>query len=58
MAESTISRASLPDIERLPDTVLTDLARLGIEVAKHFGRPQDIEWAYAEGGCGCCRRVR
>jgi pyruvate,water dikinase len=37
------------DIERLPDTVLTDLARLGIEVAKHFGRPQDIEWAYAEG---------
>ena len=39
-----------PDrIERLPDTVLADLARLGIEVAKHFGRPQDIEWAYAEG---------
>ena len=37
------------DIERLPDTVLTDLARLGLEVAKHFGRPQDIEWAYAEG---------
>ena len=39
----------LADIERLPDTVLTDLARLGIEVAKHFGRPQDIEWGYAEG---------
>ena len=39
-----------PDrIERLPDTVLADLARLGIEVAKHFGRPQDIEWAYAAG---------
>ena len=37
------------DIEQLPDTVLADLARLGIEVAKHFGRPQDIEWAYAEG---------
>ena len=37
------------DIERLPDTVLTDLARLGIEVAKHFGRPQDIEWGYADG---------
>jgi phosphohistidine swiveling domain-containing protein len=35
--------------ERLPDAVLTDLARLGIEVATHFGRPQDIEWAYADG---------
>jgi pyruvate,water dikinase len=34
---------------RLPDTVLTDLAGLGAEVAKHFGRPQDIEWGYADG---------
>jgi rifampicin phosphotransferase len=38
-----------PDrIERLPDPVLADLARLGIEVAQYFRRPQDIEWAYAE----------
>jgi rifampicin phosphotransferase len=45
-----IHQAGQPDhTERLPDTVLADLARLGIEVAKHFGRPQDIEWAYAEG---------
>jgi rifampicin phosphotransferase len=35
--------------EGLPEAVLADLARLGIEVAKHFGRPQDIEWAYAAG---------
>jgi rifampicin phosphotransferase len=42
--------AGQPDhTERLPDTVLTDLARLGAEVAKCFGRPQDIEWAYADG---------
>jgi phosphohistidine swiveling domain-containing protein len=33
---------------RLPDRVLAELARLGHAVAKHFGRPQDIEWAYAE----------
>jgi rifampicin phosphotransferase len=33
---------------RLPDRVLAELARLGDAVAKHFGRPQDIEWAYAE----------
>jgi rifampicin phosphotransferase len=31
----------------LPDPVLIDLARLGRSVADHFGRPQDIEWAYA-----------
>jgi rifampicin phosphotransferase len=43
-------QAGQPDqAERLPDDVLGDLARLGIEVAKLFGRPQDIEWAYAEG---------
>jgi pyruvate,water dikinase len=33
---------------RLPDRVLTELARLGLAVAAHFGRPQDIEWAYAQ----------
>ena len=43
-------QAGQPDhTERLPDTALADLARLGIEVAEHFERPQDIEWAYAEG---------
>lgn len=35
--------------QRLPDSVLAELARLGHAVANHFGRPQDIEWAYAEG---------
>jgi rifampicin phosphotransferase len=33
----------------LPDRVLRALARLGGDVARHFGRPQDIEWAYAQG---------
>ena len=32
-----------------PDTVLTELALLGRAVAAHFGRPQDVEWAYAGG---------
>lgn len=35
--------------EPLPDAVLVELSRLGAVVARHFGRPQDIEWAYAEG---------
>ncbi|UBU15754.1 PEP/pyruvate-binding domain-containing protein [Nonomuraea gerenzanensis] len=42
----------LPDVggaERLPDEVVAELGRLGREVAAQFGRPQDIEWAYAQG---------
>ncbi|GAA3805665.1 hypothetical protein GCM10022226_27160 [Sphaerisporangium flaviroseum] len=33
----------------LPGEVLEELARLGASAARHFGRPQDIEWAYADG---------
>ncbi|TMR20903.1 phosphoenolpyruvate synthase [Nonomuraea turkmeniaca] len=35
--------------ERLPDAVVEELAELGRRVAGHFGRPQDIEWAWAGG---------
>ncbi|MFI6709330.1 PEP/pyruvate-binding domain-containing protein [Nonomuraea sp. NPDC050478] len=35
--------------ERLPGGVLRELAGLGTAVARHFGRPQDIEWTYAGG---------
>ncbi len=39
-----------PDsVDRLSDRVLMELSALGTALAKHFGRPQDIEWAYAEG---------
>jgi phosphohistidine swiveling domain-containing protein len=34
--------------QRLPESALTELANLGTTVARHFGRPQDIEWAYAD----------
>ena len=33
----------------LPDAVLLQLARMGASIARHFGRPQDIEWAWADG---------
>jgi phosphohistidine swiveling domain-containing protein len=36
-----------PEPATLPDEVLTELAALARKVADHFGRPQDIEWAYA-----------
>ncbi|MBB4932685.1 pyruvate,water dikinase [Lipingzhangella halophila] len=35
--------------EQLPAGVLTELARLGTAVSEHFGRPQDMEWALADG---------
>jgi len=38
-----------PGADTLPDPVLRQLAVLGRSVATHFGRPQDIEWAYADG---------
>lgn len=34
--------------EELPTSVLRELAGLGGQIADHFGRPQDIEWAYAD----------
>ncbi|GAA1785448.1 PEP/pyruvate-binding domain-containing protein [Streptomonospora arabica] len=33
----------------LPQEALTELAALGASVAGFFGRPQDTEWAYADG---------
>ncbi|ASU86176.1 phosphoenolpyruvate synthase [Nocardiopsis gilva YIM 90087] len=38
-----------PDKPQLPAPVLRELASLGTRVAAHFGRPQDMEWAYADG---------
>lgn len=37
------------DTARLPDAIALELAALGRSVAGHFGRPQDLEWAYAAG---------
>ncbi len=45
----THSSEARPGPATLPDTVLTELALLGRSVTAHFGRPQDIEWAYAGG---------
>ncbi|HZA30969.1 MAG TPA: PEP/pyruvate-binding domain-containing protein [Propionibacteriaceae bacterium] len=43
------STEASPGGAALPDPVLTQLAALGRKVAAHFGGPQDIEWAYADG---------
>ncbi|GAB3569082.1 PEP/pyruvate-binding domain-containing protein [Spelaeicoccus albus] len=35
--------------QELPNSALTRLAELGRSVESHFGRPQDMEWALADG---------
>ncbi len=35
----------------LPPAALEELARMAIQIERAFGRPQDIEWAYAGGRC-------
>ena len=32
-----------------PDAVAYRLARRGAAIQRHFGRPQDVEWAWANG---------
>ena len=46
------------DAQRLPDSVACRAGTAGHdESPRHFGRPQDIEWAYADRTrSGCCRR--
>src|SRR5215211_3121551 len=45
----TRSTEARPERAALPDPVVTELAALGRSVAAHFGRSQDLEWAYAAG---------
>lgn len=35
--------------QALPDQAIPELAKIGEQVEAHFGEPQDIEWAWAEG---------
>jgi pyruvate,water dikinase len=39
-------RAALPVLD---DAQLVLLAQIGVDIEDHFGSPQDIEWAYADG---------
>jgi phosphohistidine swiveling domain-containing protein len=42
-------KASRGDVTSLSDPQLRELAKVGMAIAKHYGRPQDIEWAWAQG---------
>ncbi len=36
--------------QKLSDKQIVDLTRLGLHIERHYGVPQDIEWAYEDGG--------
>ncbi len=44
-----VTRCLAGEAAVLPDDVIRELAVLGARIAAHFGMPQDIEWACAEG---------
>ncbi|MCX8195432.1 MAG: phosphoenolpyruvate synthase, partial [Candidatus Micrarchaeota archaeon] len=35
--------------QKLTDQQIVELAKIGKRIEQHYGKPQDIEWAYAEG---------
>lgn len=41
--------SSLIGSPTLTDQTLTEMAYMGAAIERHFGRPQDIEWTWAEG---------
>ncbi len=41
-----VEGAAIAEVPALPDQVLRQLARTGAAIQRHFGGPQDIEWAW------------
>lgn len=44
-----VDGSAVAEVSPLPDQALRRLARLGAAIDRNFGRPQDIEWAWAGG---------
>ncbi len=44
-----ITGPAVDELPALPEHALRRLARLGAAIQRHFGGPQDVEWAWAEG---------
>lgn len=44
-----VTEASASAAQSLPDGAIRDLTRLGTAIEAHFGWPQDVEWAWADG---------
>lgn len=39
----------LQGAQKLPDEKIIELAKIGKRIEDHYGKPQDIEWAYVDG---------
>lgn len=39
----------MQDKQKIPDEVIIELAKIGDKLEEHYGFPQDVEWAYANG---------
>jgi pyruvate,water dikinase len=39
------------EVQKLKDEQIKEVARLGILVENHYGKPQDIEWSFQDGKC-------
>lgn len=44
-----VAGSAAVDLPALSDRVVRRLARLGVAIQRHFGCPQDVEWAWAGG---------
>ncbi|MCX8198262.1 MAG: phosphoenolpyruvate synthase [Candidatus Micrarchaeota archaeon] len=42
-------KEEMQERQKLTDSQIVELAELGKRIEKHYGKPQDIEWAVAEG---------
>ncbi len=47
--ESVDVPEELQDKQKLPDDKILELARIGLKAERHYGHPQDMEWAYEKG---------
>lgn len=49
LSGNTPVSAKFQEVQKIPNKLAIDVAELGMKIEKHYGRPQDIEWA-VEGG--------
>ena len=48
--EQTASNQSAKNTAALPAHAIRKLSKLGVEIERHYGMPQDIEWAWIQNG--------
>ena len=42
-------REEMQERQKLTDQQIVELAKIGVRIEQHYGKPQDLEWAVAEG---------